>query len=103
MECSERKLVTALAILAIAGIILSMSFRSWIQGYYGDVVVMDISPWKLCHLDCLPCPDRKPSMMCFWIPDWTDTGFGKRAIRPRVLKTLKLIISICLGALAVFV
>ena len=56
---------------------------TWINGYYGDLVVLTMCPWELCSLNCLSCEQEKPTLTCVRMYNWTDTGFGK--VRVRVL------------------
>ena len=79
MEISERKYGLLFIVAALSLDVLALCYRNWMEGYYGDVMAMTLCPWRLCHLNNLSCSkmELKPTMGCFWIQDWHDTGFGK--------------------------
>ncbi len=77
MECSKKKYIPMFIMVSLIIEVVTLCLRNWIEGYYGDVIVLTLCPWRLCHLNCLECSQQKPTMGCFWIDDWEDTGFGE--------------------------
>ena len=73
----EEKLVPVFLTLTIIADIISLCARNWVEGYYGDVIVVQLSPWYLCEISCLNCPHKKPHKICFFMQDWASSGFGK--------------------------
>ena len=75
-EVGEQVITPVLIMVAIALEVTTMFARNWMEGYYGDVMVVTLCPWRLCHLNCFQCESDKPTIGCFWIQDWNKTGFG---------------------------
>ena len=80
LDLVEDRLLPVLIFLSITFDVIALCAGGWLQGYYGDVIVLQLSPWRLCRLDCLSCGDGvKPTFGCFGMHDWTDTDFGENS------------------------
>lgn len=79
----EDRMLPALLLTSITVDVVAMCSQGWILGYYGDILVMQFSPWRLCRLDCFYCTKEKPTFRCFGMRGWTDTDFGKTTV-PRL-------------------
>lgn len=77
MASLEALLVPGLLLTSITLDVVTMCSRGWILGYNGDVVVLQLSPWSFCRLNCLHCAQEKPSFGCYAMHDWSDSHFGK--------------------------
>ncbi len=73
----EEKLMPPFIIISIAIHIFCLCCKNWLEGYYGDVSVTQISPWSLCNIECLQCTFTKPHIECFSMDNWADTGLGE--------------------------
>ncbi len=85
----EAALIPLLTIPACVLMVIAMSTKSWVLGHLriNKQIVARISPWYLCAEHCVTsqqssmCPGSKvpdlKGMDCFWMKDWSLTGFSK--------------------------
>lgn len=78
----ELLIIPMLTVPAAILSVISMSAKNWLAAYVkeageGEVLFAQLSPWYLCAAECTACPPaRRHNMDCFWMRDWTATGFG---------------------------
>ena len=72
----EEKLIPPFIVVSVSINVVCMCLKNWLEGFYGDVSVTQLSPWFLCNVGCLQCTETLPHTDCFWMDDWANTGFG---------------------------
>ena len=98
----ESTLIPLLTVPACVLMVIAMSTKSWVIGHLrvSNQLVARISPWYLCANHCVTsgqspmCTGSKvPALLgmdCFWMRDWSASGFSKY---PRVSVSME---TICL-------
>ena len=74
----ERKIVPGVILVSVSLDVVAMCSGGWLLGYWGDIVVLRVSPWSACKLRCLYCADERPTFDCFPIQgSLANSNFGK--------------------------